>query len=72
MISNLFWYKLPLKIQARFALMLTNPNVHLEVMLAPANYYFLHQELRLFVCLQACKKLHSAPLMQHVIGPLIT
>ena len=31
-------------------------------MSAPANYGFLQQELRLFVCLQAPKKLHSAPL----------
>ena len=31
-------------------------------MLAPANYYFLHQELRFFVCLQPVKVLHSAPL----------
>ena len=30
--------------------------VHLKVVLAPANYYFLHQELCLFVCLQARKK----------------
>ena len=33
-------------------------------MLAPANCYFLHQELCHFVCLQAHKKLHSAPLMK--------
>ena len=31
-------------------------------MLAPANYYILHQELRFFVCLQPVKMLHSAPL----------
>ena len=31
-------------------------------MLAPANYYFLYQELCLFVWLQGPKKLHSAPL----------
>ena len=30
--------------------------VHLKVMLAPANYYFLHQELCFFVCLQVRKK----------------
>ena len=28
-------------------------------MLSPANYYFLHQETRFFVCLQPVKKLHS-------------
>ena len=31
-------------------------NLHLKVMLAAANYCFLHQELCLFVCLQARKK----------------
>ena len=31
-------------------------------MLAPANYYFLHQELCFFVGLQPVKMLHSAPL----------
>ena len=31
-------------------------------MLAPANYYFLYQELCFFVCLQPVKMLHSAPL----------
>ena len=31
-------------------------------MLAPENYYFLHQELSFFVRLQPIKKLHSAPL----------
>ena len=39
-------------------------------MLALANYYFLHQELCLFVCLQARKKLHNAPLNYAVLGPL--
>ena len=34
--------------------------VHLKVMLAPANYYFLHQELSLVY--MPVKKLHSAPL----------
>ena len=36
-----------------------------KVMLASVNYYFLHQELCLFVCLQACKKLHSPPSKPH-------
>ena len=36
------------------------PCVHLKVMLAPANYCFLHQEL-FFVCLQLIKMLHCAP-----------
>ena len=31
-------------------------------MLASANYYFLHEELRLFVCSQPPKKLHIEPL----------
>ena len=30
--------------------------VHLKVMLAPSNYCFLYQDLCLFVCLQARKK----------------
>ena len=33
-------------------------------MLAPVNYYFFYQELYIFVCLQARKKLHSAPLKE--------
>ena len=35
-------------------------------MLAPANYYFLHQELCFFVCLQPVKMLHNAPLNQAI------
>ena len=35
-------------------------------MLAPANYYSLHQELCVFVCLQASKTLHSAPLKSFI------
>ena len=39
-------------------------------MLAPANYCFLHQELCLFVCLEARKKLHSSPLNVHFASVL--
>ena len=38
-------------------------------MLAPANYYFLHQELCLFVCLQPIKILHRAPLIANKLSP---
>ena len=37
--------------------------VHPKVMLVPANYYFLYQELCLFVCLQAHKKVDSTLLL---------
>ena len=35
-------------------------------MLVPANDYFLHQELSLFVC-RPVKKLHSAPSNDHIL-----
>ena len=34
--------------------------LHIEVMLAPTNYFSLYQELCLFARLQACKNLFSA------------
>ena len=36
-------------------------------MLAPANYYFLHQELCFFICLLPIKKLHCAPLSSKAV-----
>ena len=64
--QNLHWQSLYLVVFCSFQLpkQITNYlkvtqctfKVHLKVMLAPVNYDFLHQELCVFVCLQARKK----------------